>query len=193
MVCIVASQKGGPGFESNSHLMPCGSPCSCSLYMGTLQVLELPPAVQRYASYINQDGQHDFELDKERKKMGMYGMYLSRWLQASFQNQLPPLCFLTRLRCGAKLLLNSNEFQRYQICQSEREKKPWKIISIWLNCVLMKTVGFNTSLWLNILYCSSNKEPGQALIEYISQTMRSKMITPTRYVIGNKEENHKLW
>lgn len=68
MVCIVASQKGGPGFESNSHLMPCGSPCSCSLYMGTLQVLELPPAVQRYASYINQDGQHDFELDKERKK-----------------------------------------------------------------------------------------------------------------------------
>lgn len=68
MVCIVASQKEGPGFESNSHLMPCGSPCSCSLYMGTLQVLELPPAVQRYASYINQDGQHDFELDKQKIK-----------------------------------------------------------------------------------------------------------------------------
>lgn len=76
MVCIVASQKGGPGFESNSHLMPCGSPCS--LYMGTLQVLELPPAVQRYASYINQDGQHDFELDKERKKNGYVWNVLRR-------------------------------------------------------------------------------------------------------------------
>lgn len=96
MVCIVASQKGGPGFESNSHLMPCGSPCSCSLYMGTLQVLELPPAVQRYASYINQDGQHDFELDKERKKNGYVWNVPLKMTPSKFSKPASPIMFLNK-------------------------------------------------------------------------------------------------